>query len=141
MRAAHNVARVSCLAALLAASSYPVARGSIEVPRRAAPPKPPVKGRTGGTSSKSGQDSGVGEGGYGWENLGEDAGCIAGRPACCASGTGGDAAAAPAQRCTEQIRGVAEVVAGSSRGGGGGVGVATRSSAQVGGGPFSRYFF
>lgn len=134
MRAAHNVARVSCLAALLAASSYPVARGSIEVPRRTAPPKPPVAGRPGGPSSKSGQDSGVGEGGYGWDNLGDDVGCTAGGPASSAAAAGSDAA--PPQRDAEQSRGVSEVVAGSSRGGGGGVGVAGRSSAQVGGGAF-----
>lgn len=102
MRAAHHVARVSCLAAVIAASSYPVARGSIEVPRRMTPPKPNSVQRS-KPSGECGQDRGiVGEGAW-------DDGLLA---RSSSGGTGGLGSV------------VQEVIADRGRGGGGGVGVA-----------------
>ncbi|CAM9191636.1 unnamed protein product, partial [Sphacelaria rigidula] len=102
MRAAHHVARVSCLAAVIAASSYRVARGSIEVPRRMTPPKPNSVQRS-KPSGECGQDRGiVGEGAW-------DDGLL---ERSSSGGTGGLGSV------------VQEVIADRGRGGGGGVGVA-----------------
>lgn len=117
MRAVHRLAhRVSCIPAvallLLASSNFQGARGSIEVPRRAVPAPP----RPVGTSDPSGHNGG--------DEIVVGSDCCAAEGRTDVDSCGLDGAGMPS----------ASQVSGSYAtrgGGGGGVGVARRSSTQV----------